>query len=823
MKRLHLVCNAHLDPYWQWDWDEGAAAAISTYRTAADLCEEYGSFVFNHNEVILYRWIEEYEPALFKRIQGLVKAGKWHIMGGWYLQPDCNLPSGESFVRQILLGRTYFMEKFGVQPTTAINFDPFGHTRGLVQILQKTGYDSYLFCRPDQSWTALDDDDFIWVGFDGSEVAGHRVSSFYNSRLGEARAKVENWIESVGDREIGVILWGVGNHGGGPSRKDIEDLDAMAAETKDREIVHSTPELFFQERAKGAERPKRADDINPWGVGCYTSMVRVKQKHRQLENELYMTEKMASAASMQGLMDYPDEELREALRDLATSEFHDILPGSSIQPVEESALRLLYHGLELVSRVKTRALFALCSGQPKAAEDHIPVMIYNPHPFPVTGAFECEFQLADVHFEEQFTVPVILKDGRPIPCQVEKEHSNLSLDWRKRAIFHAELPPGQVSRFDSTFELRKTRPVPETKPENGKLTLKTDDLEVVINCTTGLVDKYAVAGRDMVKPSACLPIVMKDNQDPWGMLVRGFPEQAGEFTLMSPEESAAFAAVDGQTLEPVRVIEDGPVRWVVETSMKYGGSAILQTYRVPKQGAEVEVEVRVHWNEKDRLLKWSVPVEFSATKYVGQHAFGVQQLPGNGDEAVAQRWVAAVSEEDGVAVTCANDGTYGSDFRDGAMRMTLMRSPAYCAHPIMERPVVPQDRYTPRIDQGERIFRFWLNGGDGETRLSRIDREAAAHNEKPYALSFFPCGEGEMPKPAAQLDDDVVQMTAFKRTESGEGYAVRLFEPTGTPRATTLTVPALGVTQAVSLGGFEVKTFVVESGGKVRETNMLEQ
>ncbi len=139
MKTLHLICNAHIDPVWQWDWEEGAAEAVSTFRIAAAFAQEFDAFVFNHNEALLYRWIEEYEPPLFAQIQALVRDGKWHIMGGWYLQPDCNLPSGESFVRQILLGRRYFQEKFGVEPRTAINFDPFGHSRGLVQILAKSG------------------------------------------------------------------------------------------------------------------------------------------------------------------------------------------------------------------------------------------------------------------------------------------------------------------------------------------------------------------------------------------------------------------------------------------------------------------------------------------------------------------------------------------------------------------------------------------------------------------------------------------------------------------------------------------------------------
>jgi alpha-mannosidase len=106
-KTLFLVCNAHLDPVWLWEWQEGAGEALSTFRTAAQLCEEFEEFVFSHNESLLYQWIEEYEPELFARIQELVKKKKWHILGGWYIQPDCNMPAGESFVRQILIGRSF--------------------------------------------------------------------------------------------------------------------------------------------------------------------------------------------------------------------------------------------------------------------------------------------------------------------------------------------------------------------------------------------------------------------------------------------------------------------------------------------------------------------------------------------------------------------------------------------------------------------------------------------------------------------------------------------------------------------------------------------
>ncbi|MGC9348219.1 MAG: glycoside hydrolase family 38 C-terminal domain-containing protein, partial [Anaerolineae bacterium] len=369
--RIHLLCNAHLDPVWLWEWEEGAAEAISTFRAAADLCEDFDTFVFNHNEALLYEWIEAYEPELFARIQRLVREGRWHIMGGWYLQPDCNMPSGESFVRQILVGRRYFSEKFGARPTTAINFDPFGHTRGLVQLLVKSGYDSYLFCRPSEDWCHLPASDFTWVGYDGSEVLAHRTMTWYNSPLGGARAKVEQWMTEHADRELSLVLWGVGNHGGGASREDLEALTALIAETEDGVIRHSTPEAYFRDlreryqRNGGETQPPRHDkDINPWAVGCYTSQVRIKQRHRALENLLYTTEKMAATAAMQGLLDYPKADLDAALRDLLFAEFHDILPGSSIQPVERASLRLLDHGLEIASRIRAKAFFALAQGQP---------------------------------------------------------------------------------------------------------------------------------------------------------------------------------------------------------------------------------------------------------------------------------------------------------------------------------------------------------------------------------------------------------------------------------------------------------------------------
>jgi len=824
-RTIHLLCTAHLDPVWLWPWEEGAAEAISTFRSAADLCEKNKTFVFNHNEAILYQWVQEYEPALFKRIQKLVKQGRWHIMGGWFLQPDCNMPSGESIVRQILVGREYFQRYFGVKPSTAINFDPFGHSRGLVQILAKSGFNSYIFGRPRQEDCPLPREEFVWEGFDGSTLLATRFGGWYMTPLGKAAEVIRERAAQMNDKNPCLILWGVGNHGGGPSRKDLRDIHQLMAKTKRENMVHSTPEAYFQQLIKQTSRlPRYRNDINPWATGCYSSQTRIKQKHRQLENEYFLTEKMASSAWQQGLLPYPQDDLALALNDLLTAEFHDILPGSSIEPVEEDALRRMDHGLEILSRLKARTFFALSSGQKKALEGQIPILVYNPHPFPVRRIVECEFQHADQGPFLGYSGIRIFQDGRELPAQVEKEFSNIPLDWRKRVAFQADLKPGQMSRFDGILLPHQKRPAVSPRKRGAQILFKTKDLEVRINTRTGLLDRYRIHDMDAVKPGACLPVILRDNADPWGMLQHGYGPVVGRFTLLSPARAARYAGGQTKRLASVRVIEDGSARCVVEALFGYGDSFLCQRYKLPKQGTEVEIEIIVHWNEKDRMLKLAIPLHGNIDSYRGQTMYGIQDLPRKGREAVAQKWTAALDKKRNLAVTCINEGLYSSDSADNQIRLTLLRSPAYSCHPWDNRIVLPEDRYVPRVDQGQRTFRLWLNAGKIAARMQSIDREALVHNEKPFALSFFPCGEGKLPKPAVVLRDAVVQITAMKKAQNGRDLIVRLFEPTGKKREAVLHLPMIGIKTKIALRGFEIKTLRINPKSKsVRQTDLLEK
>ncbi len=815
-RTLYLICNAHLDPVWLWEWEEGAAETLSTFRTAAQLCEEFEEFVFTHNEALLYQWIEEYEPELFVKIKELVKKKKWHILGGWYVQPDCNMPSGESFVRQILVGKNYFKKKFGVEPKTAINFDSFGHTRGLVQILKKAGYTSYLFCRPDQNWLPLPAEDFMWLGYDGSEIVTHRATEHYNSPKGQAAQRIQKWTRDNPDRTFGILLWGIGNHGGGPSREDLKQIRKLVAKKKNWDIRHGTPEDYFLALKKQQDKlPRYSQDLNSWAVGCYTSMATVKKKHRDMENLYYGTEKMVTHAALLGLMPYPRERLKEALEDLLFCEFHDILPGSGIPEVEEHAQQRLDHGLEILSRLRARSFFALLAGQPRAKDGEFPIFVYNPHPFLLKQTVVCEFQPHEPHFDEQSRLVPEVWDhrGKKLPSQLEKESSTLSVEWRKRIAFKADLKPGQMNRFVCRLKNKTSDPEPSIK-EKPLLVLRSDKAEWTIRTTTGLIESYKVNGIDFLKARAFQTLVMEDNPDSWGMKVRSFRNYEGKFSALPEQECARFAGVAGSKLKNVRIIEDGPVRTMVEALFRFNQSYICQRYMFPKKGSAFEVEVRVLWNEKDRMLKMAVPSMFRNGNCRGQVAYGVQEFEPTEDELVAQKWMSVVSLDNQYALTVINDRIYGFDYKNGELRISLLRSPAYAADTGDSSSLSKQDRCLPRMDQGERIFRFWINGGKAKERLALIDREALAMNERVMALCCFPSGEGKEIVPSLILSDKAIQVTAFKMAEDKNWLVFRLFEPTGRIRKTQVAIPGLNMAFDLSLGAFEIKTIAVDLGSK---------
>ncbi|MCQ2431633.1 MAG: alpha-mannosidase [Clostridia bacterium] len=792
MKEVHMICNAHLDPIWQWEWEEGAAAALSTFRAAADLCDEF-AYVFCHNEVTLYKYIEEYAPALFERIKKLVRAGKWHIMGGWYLQPDCNMPTGESFIRQIAMGHRYFREKFGVEPTTAINFDPFGHTAGLPQIMKKCGQDSYIICRPGND--PIPNDQFVWEGLDGSRVKVDAAPS-YNSPLGGAAKNIEAKADRS-DHDTVCVLWGVGNHGGGPSRKDLADIEELKKEGK-FELIHSTPEYFFGKIDPQIVHKKSLRTVMP---GCYTTMVRIKQKHAELENAIYTTETMCSVAAQRGLIAYPEKDLDEAVEDLLNAEFHDILPGSSVRAGEDNGIRLLEHGLLLCSRLRARAYFAMSAAEPKAKEGEYPILVFNPHPYLWETEIICEFSLADQNWNEDniahFTV--LDADGNPVPWQMVKEESNLNLDWRKRLVIRGKLAPLAVSRFSVYVTF-----APKEKPaafDSKKIVLDIPGKYAEIDRTTGLLTSYRLNGKEYVLGSgAFLPVMYEDNADPWGMgafQLQGMGRNPKPFTLEA-EPAGMFSG-----MKPVQIIEDGDIYLGVEAFFVCEHTRIRVEYDIYKTSPCIDVKVDVSAGDANRMIKLEIPSAIPGA-YVGQTAFGTEPLYEDGRECIAQRFVAVQGEDDCLAIF--NRGTYASSFRDGVISLSLMRTATYCAHPIMERPLLPEGRFIKKIDMGERNFAFRMTAAP----IDALERLADEFNRPPYAYNVFPVeNDAVIPAFSLSVDDENITLVTMKKQYGKENtYVIRLLSNSAEEKTAALTVG--GTSLPLNFGKYEAKTVLYD-------------
>src|SRR5829696_979519 len=217
-----MIGNAHIDPVWLWQWPEGYQEVRATFQSAVERLDEYPDFVFTCDSVMFFQWIEETDPELFQRIRERIVEGRWQVIGGWWVEPDCNIPAGESYVRQALYGQRYLRDRFGITATTGANIDSFGHNAMLPQLLRKSGLDSYVFLRPGPRERELPTV-FRWESPDGSRVLAYRIPHEYCAPRDDLGEHLEKALAQLPpDHEELMVFYGVGNHGGGPTKANLD-------------------------------------------------------------------------------------------------------------------------------------------------------------------------------------------------------------------------------------------------------------------------------------------------------------------------------------------------------------------------------------------------------------------------------------------------------------------------------------------------------------------------------------------------------------------------------------------------------------------------
>ncbi|MFQ3548490.1 MAG: alpha-mannosidase, partial [Armatimonadota bacterium] len=430
-----MIGNAHIDPVWLWTWREGMAEVMASCRSALDRMKEFDAFIFTRAEAATYQWIEDSCPEMFEEIKQRIKEGKWNVVGGWWEQPDCNVPCGESFVRHALYGKKYFKEKFGIDVKVGYNVDSFGHNIGLPQILKKSGIDYYTFMRPEPHEKELPSSMFWWEGLDGSKVLVYRLHGPYCTNHQVLPEHLEKSVEKRHKESlVAACFYGVGNHGGGPTIENIKCIIEMQKEENDSEIVFGTLEQVFQTAEKNCNNfPIVKDDLQHHAVGCYSLHSEVKRLNRKSENALIRAEKFASLASLLINRKYPLEQLSSAWKHILFNQFHDILAGTSLPSAYDDARNTYGVAIHSADYI-TEASLTNIACHINAENGTDPFIVFNPHSQAVK---------APIYYEEKLTS---LRDykGNIIPTQkVSEQFERTATDHeadRDRFVFVDTIP-----------------------------------------------------------------------------------------------------------------------------------------------------------------------------------------------------------------------------------------------------------------------------------------------------------------------------------------------------------------------------------------------
>ncbi|WP_327669171.1 MULTISPECIES: glycoside hydrolase family 38 C-terminal domain-containing protein [unclassified Streptomyces] len=803
-RTLHLVGNAHIDPVWLWRWPEGLQEIRATFQSAIDRMEEYPDFVFTCDSVMYLEWIEQHDPELFAAIRKRVADGRWQVVGGWWIEPDCNIPSGESFVRQALYGQRYLIKKFGEAATIGCNLDPFGHNATIPQILRKSGVDGYIFLRPGPHEQVLPGQFFHWEAPDGSRVMAYRLPNEYCTPGKDIGNHLDKSLAMMPpDEPELMVFYGVGNHGGGPTKANLDSIARLDAIGGLPKLELSHPERFFERVRDREDVPVHAGELQHHGPGCYSAHSGVKAWNRRAENDLQRAEKWASVAAAVAGETYPVEKLTEAWKLVLFNQFHDILAGTSIRSAYDDARDDYGRARSIAADVFNRATQAIARRiDIPLADGTVPVVVFNPHPWELEQDVEVEFaQAATMRLSDQ--------DGRPVPVQLTRSEASM-MGSRGRLAFRATVPPlghrvyhllpGAV---DADGPVKAT----DTTLENEHLRLEVDQAS---GWLTSFVDKSTGAELIPAKP-APHAVVIDDQSDTWGHRVRAYDQAIGSFT--------------GRR---VRLVESGPVRAVLRIESAYGTSRMAEELVLSAGARSVEVRTVVDWHEQLKTLKLRFPTALTDVTATHEIPYGFIERTPDGTEEPTQAWVDVTGILPGgkrAGLTVVNDSKHGHDVTGAEIGMTALRSPVYAWH---EPKILDEDGVYEYLDQGRQEFRYVLLPHGEDWRAADPARRAAELNQPSFALleTFH---EGPLAQSQAHADDGAgsVLVTVVKGDEDASGDAiVRAYESRGAAASARIALPMLGQHRLIEaeFGPHEIKTFRVpaDPAAPVTETDLLE-
>jgi alpha-mannosidase len=725
---LSALGHAHIATAWLWPLAETRRKCMRTFSTAVRYMEDYPDYRFAVSQAQQYEWMKEIYPDLYERMKEKIQSGQFIPTGGSWVEPDCNLPSGESLVRQFVYGQRFFRKEFGITCEEFWEPDVFGYSAALPQILRQAGIKYFLTIK--LSWNQfnkLHSHTFWWEGLDGSRVLTHfPPADTYNSMadVKEILYSQSNYKDLDRSKDA-YLLFGYGDGGGGPTREMLEQVSRARNVDGLPRVEMRSPNAFFKRLEENSQ------DLTTWvgelyfelHRGTYTTQANNKKYNRLSEFMLHDVEFLSAIAHVTHNYAYPTAEIDRLWKLVLTSQFHDIIPGSSIRLVYEDSNVHYQDVLGTGATLRNQAVVALL-GQP--AEQSKRMCALN-----TTGVQRSEVvELTEGSAGAQFSA-----NGTPLVI--------------------AKAPAYGYSVFTPQESVAQKVSVVD---EGSQVVLENDQVRAVFQkdgTLTSLFDKRA--GRESIEPekTANRFVIYDDQPNQW---------EAWDVDVFHLEKP-----LSNPKAKSCRVVEAGPLRAAVVFEYDLSPtSTLVQTVQLNAISPRLDFNTEVDWHESQKFLKVEFPLNVRAQNATYEVQFGHLQRPTHFNtswdmarfEVVAHRWGDLSDADFGVALL--NDSKYGYATHGNVMRLSLLRAP---------------NAPDPQADRGHHIFRYALLPHTGSPQTSGVIEEGYRFN---MPLHLFPTTLTEGQTAYFEVTHPAVILDTVKKAEDSDEIVVRLYEARGT-------------------------------------------
>lgn len=760
--RITAAGHAHIDVAWLWTLAQTRRKCGRTFHTVARLMERFPEFRFSQSQAQLYEFMRQDYPELFETIKQRVSEGRWEVLGGTWVEPDCNIPCGESLVRQLLLGRGFFREQFGEGSDSPVLWlpDVFGYAWSLPQLIKGAGLDYFFTIKLGwNQYNRLPYDSFWWQGLDGTRVLTHfspttppgseHVGTF-NSDASPAEVfstwrnfQQKDSCGSAGTLPL-LMVYGYGDGGGGPTREMLENIREM-------ESFPATPRLRCGSVAEFFRRleEEAGDRLPTWNGelylethrGTYTTHSRQKRANRKSEFLLHDAEFLCTMATQTiPNYDYPRAELRRAWGLLCLNQFHDIIPGSSIGPVYEESLEQYREIRDIGERACQEALDHLAQG----IEGDL--LVVNP----------TSFVRRDLAFWPGGTGDLALQRSDGTPVVTQSVEDGLLVDM-------GELQPYSITSLfgvgGSTVPLQADFGLVATPRllDNGLLRVEFDERGDIVRIADQLHQREVLASDAVANQFQAF-------ED------RPFTYDAWDIDIFYDDKMWL-----AEPAHSVRVVEGGPLRACLEVQRRILGSEITQRISLARSSRRLDFDTIVQWRERHVLLKVAFAVDVLAPTATYDIQWGNVERPTHRNtswdwarfETCAQKWVDL--SERGYGVSLLNDCKYGHDIHGNLMRLSVLRGPT---------------SPDPDADRGEHRFTYSLLPHFGDWGDVTIAQAYALNNPLLVRAVSRDVSNASAPRARCgspgvsffRVDPTNVVLETVKQAEDGPGLIVRLYE-----------------------------------------------